>query len=48
MGKRNTAGGLIGIAFAALCFAAAVFLFQSHAAAGDSALFIAQATSTGR
>ena len=41
MAKRNTTAGVIGVILAALCFAAALFLFQAHAAAGESALFMA-------
>ena len=48
MAKRNTTGGLIGLALAALCFAAALFLFQAHAEAGDGAVFMAEATQAGR
>lgn len=43
MSKRTSTGGLMGLALAALCFAAALFLFQAHAVAGESALFLAEA-----
>lgn len=48
MARRSSAGGVIGVILAALCFAAALFLFQAHAAASESALFIAEVSSAGR
>jgi hypothetical protein len=48
MARRNTTGAVLGVILAALCFAAAVFLFQAHAASGDSTLFMAAASSTAR
>lgn len=48
MSRHGTTGGMIGLVFAALCFAAALFLFQAHAAAGESALFIADASASAR
>jgi hypothetical protein len=48
MARRNTTGAVMGVILAALCFAAALFLFQAHAEAGDSALFIADAVSAAR
>lgn len=48
MSRRNSAGPVLGVILAALCFAAAVFLFQAHAAAGESAVFIAQSATPAR
>lgn len=48
MARRNSTGPVLGVVLAALCFAAALFLFQAHAAAGESALYIAESTSTAR
>ena len=48
MARRNSTGGVIGLILAALCFAAVLFLFQAHAATGDSALYIAQSVSAAR
>lgn len=48
MARRNSTGGILGLILAALCFAAALFLFQAHAAAGESALFIAQSGAAAR
>ena len=48
MARRNSTGAVLGVILAALCFAAALFLFQAHAAAGDSALFLAHAPSAAR
>ncbi|MCR9129451.1 MAG: hypothetical protein NXI12_08015 [Alphaproteobacteria bacterium] len=48
MARRNSTGPVLGVILAALCFAAALFLFQAHAAAGDSALYIAQSVSSAR
>ncbi len=48
MARRNSTGGVIGLILAALCFAAVLVLFQAHAAAGDSALYMAQSVSVAR
>ena len=48
MARRNSTGAVLGVILAALCFAAALFLYQAHAAAGDSPLFMAVASSTAR
>lgn len=48
MARRNTTGAVMGVILAALCFAAALFLFQAHASGGEGALFIAQSASAAR
>lgn len=48
MARHNSAGAVMGVILAALCFAAAVFLFQAGASASDSAVFIAQNASAAR
>jgi hypothetical protein len=48
MARRNTGGAVLGVILAALCFSAAVFLFQASASAGESALFINAAPSAAR
>lgn len=48
MARRNSTGGIIGLIVAALCFAAALFVFQAHASASESGLFIAQAHAPAR
>ena len=48
MAKRNSTGAVLSVILAALCFAAVLFLFQAHAATGDSALYMAQSISAAR
>ena len=44
MARRNSTGPILGVVLAAMCFAAALFLFQAQADTGSSAVFLHSAT----